>query len=428
MAQIATVPDKTGSEAGPSAIRSVLIVDDSRLQRRLLRMSLLKWGFDVIEAASGEEALDICRHQLPDLVISDWMMPGMSGITFCREFRAMSEGVYTYFILLTSKSSKEEVVQGLDSGADDFMTKPVDGAELRARITVGDRTLRMQRELAENNKIIRATLKELQGLYDSLDRDLLEAKKLQQSLIPERHRVFPAGRLSLLLRSSGHVGGDLVGFFPAGDGQLGIYGLDVSGHGVSSGLMTARLAAYLSATAPKQNVALRRLTDDQYVPRAPQDAIATLNELVLGEMDTEHYFTMLLAILDLGTGKVTFSQAGHPYPCVQRADGSVELCGAGGFPVGLMQGTDFDQFELQLNPGDRLFIGSDGMTECPNPAGDLLGEDGLIRLLQDKHDVRDTALLETLIREMSDFAGTDDFPDDVSAALFEFTGADSETV
>ena len=108
----------------------------------------------------------------PDLVMSDWMMPGLSGLEFCRAFREMPRETYGYFILLTSKSDKTEVALGLDAGADDFLTKPVNAAELRARIAAGARILQMERELTEKNRLIKSTLDELQALYDSLDSDL----------------------------------------------------------------------------------------------------------------------------------------------------------------------------------------------------------------------------------------------------------------
>ena len=413
-----------GGDANSSKMKLVLVVDDSRLQRRILAKSLVKWGFEVEEAESGEAAIAFCKSWRPDLILSDWMMPGMSGLEFCRAFRELSDGHYAYFILLTSKSEKEEVARGLDSGADDFLTKPVDNNELRARITAGERILHMQRELSENNRLISDTLDELQRVYDSLDKDLLEAKKLQQSLLRERHKTFDQGTLSLMLRSSGHVGGDLVGFFPAGLGQLGLFAIDVSGHGISSALMTARLAGYLSATAPDQNVALERKPDGRYAARPTSEVIATLNDLVLNEMETEHYFTLMLAVVDLNTGRVTIGQAGHPHPAIQRRDGSIVQTGTGGFPVGLLSGISFEQFDVQLEPGDRLLILSDGVTECPDPAGQLLGEDGLERIMVKLRDVKGTALLEALIWELTDFAGGADFPDDVSGILFEYSGVD----
>lgn len=420
-------PSSVDLSASPrgGAIRHVLVVDDSRLQRKILTLALKRWGFDVVEAASGEEALKLAASQRPDLVLSDWMMPGMSGLELCRHFRELDGDDYSYFILLTSKSEKEEVARGLDSGADDFLTKPVDSNELRARITAGERLIEMQRSVVQANRTLSDTLGELQRLYDNIDSDLQEAKKLQQSLIKERFRALPAGDLSLMLRSSGHVGGDLVGFFEAGPEHVGLYALDVSGHGISSALMTARLAGYLSSAAPDQNVALRKNAKGQVVPRAPDEVMADLNDLVLDEMETEHYFTLLLAFVELKTGHMVLSQAGHPHPAVQRVNGDIEQLGTGGFPVGLLSDVSFQRFELTLNSGDRILILSDGVTECPNPDGDMLGEEGLTVLMQELVKIRGPAFLEALIWRLTEFNGSKDFPDDVSAILFEYQGLES---
>ncbi|MEM6660374.1 MAG: PP2C family protein-serine/threonine phosphatase, partial [Pseudomonadota bacterium] len=284
----------------------------------------------------------------------------------------------------------------------------------------------MQRELTRKNDLISETLGELQRVYDSLDNDLLEAKKLQQSLIRERNKSLDTGDVSLMLRSSGHVGGDLVGFFAAGPGHLGLFSIDVSGHGISSALMTARLAGYLSAAAPDQNVALQRSSDGTYAFLPPEDVIETLNDLVLDEMETEHYFTLLLADVDLTTGHVRMAQAGHPHPAVQRKDGTIEQDGPGGFPVGLMSGISFTQFETQLEPGDRLLLLSDGVTECPNPHGDMLEESGVEDMMRDLADVSGPAFFEAMLWKLAEFAGTQPFPDDVSGILFEYHGPDPE--
>ncbi|WP_233192767.1 PP2C family protein-serine/threonine phosphatase [Acidimangrovimonas sediminis] len=404
-----------------SAIRRVLVVDDSRAQRRLVCSALLRLGFQVAEAGSGAEALAHCRDHPVDLIVSDWMMPGMDGLTFCRAFRALPRDSYGYFILLTSKSEKDEVARGLDAGADDFLAKPVDPGELRARVAAGERILGMERELTEKNRLIGTQLREIQTLYDSLDRDLIEARKLQQSLVRDRFRNFGAASVSLLLRPSGHVGGDLVGFFQIDRRRVGLYAVDVSGHGVTSAILTARIAGLFSAAAPDQNIALRR-HGAGHRGRAPSEVADALNRLLLEEMHTDQYLTLLYAEADLATGRVALVQAGHPHPAVQRACGRVEFLGAGGLPVGLVPGARYHDVSVGLRPGDRLILMSDGITECPDPSGNQLGEPGIARLLGANHALSGPRLFDALMWDLHGFAGGADFRDDVSGVLWEYRG------
>ncbi len=406
----------------PDAVRRVLVVDDSRAQRTVVAVSLKRQGFDVVEAGSGEEALGILRATPVDLVLSDWMMPGMDGLELCRQVRTLPQDSYIYFILLTSKSEKGAVAQGLDVGADDFLTKPVSPEELRARIYAGDRILKMTRELSQKNRLITATLNEMSTLYDALDRDLVEARKMQQSLVRERFRDFGSAEVSLLLKPSGHVGGDLVGFFQAGEGRLAVYSIDVSGHGIASALLTARLAGYLSDGAPEHNIALVRDTDGSYVARPPQEVATLLNILMLEEMKSDLYFTIVIGYLDLGTGAVDIAQCGHPNPILIRAGGTPGYHGENGLPIGLIEDGDYTQWRLQLAPGDRLLFYSDGFTECADPKGRLLDEDGFAQLVKANAMLSGNAFFEALVWDLDGFRGSGEFADDLSAAMIEYRG------
>ena len=405
----------------------VMVVDDSRVQRRILGSQLSRAGYRVIEAATADEALELCKRTPPDLVISDWMMPGMSGLEFCKALRDVQSENYIYFILLTSKTETAEIARGLDGGADDFLTKPVNGDELRARIAAGERILRMERELTDKNRLLSSTLSELQGLYDSVDRDLMEARKLQQSLVRERHRHFGNAEVSLLLKPSGHVGGDLVGFFPINASRIGVFSIDVSGHGITSALMTARLAGYLSGNSPEQNLALILKESGVFDGRAPEELAELLNRVVLKEMQTESYFTLAYADINLETGNVSLVQAGHPHPAIQRANGTIEYLGTGGMPIGLIEFASYDRIDAQLAPGDRLFLMSDGITEAENNDGVQLGEDGLSTLMVKCADLHGAAYLEAFVWMLSDYS-TDEFVDDVSGAFFEYHGRQEASV
>jgi sigma-B regulation protein RsbU (phosphoserine phosphatase) len=424
MSELQRGSEQISEHLGEGSIRTVLVVDDSSLQRRILVASLRKFGFTIIEADSGERAMEICAEAKPDLILSDWMMPGMNGLEFCRALRQIPGDGYCYFILLTSKSEKNDVAQGLDAGADDFLSKPVNPDELRARICAGDRILGMERELSSKNRMVSETLNEIQRLYDAIDKDLIQARKIQESLVPDFHREFGKSRVSLLLKPCGHIGGDLVGMFSPGPNRVGFYNIDVSGHGITSAMMTARLGGYLSSTYFDQNIALEQRFNQFFALRQPEEVARLLNARLVADSGIEEYYTMVYCIADLNSGRVRMVQAGHPHPLLLRQDGSVEQVGSGGLPIGLIADVSFSQVEFCMNPGDRLLLFSDGFTETSVADGEMLETQGLIKLIRECWDVQDgreflNDLYWRLTQVMDRNRGIED---DVSATLFDFNG------
>lgn len=404
----------------------VLVVDDSKLQLRIVTAMLERWGFEVLAAESGEAALEICRRSPPDLVLSDWMMPGMNGPDFCRAFRKLDQGVYGYFILLTAKTEKAAVAQGLDAGADDFLSKPVSPHELRARISAGARIVSMQRQLSDKNREVTEAYAKLSEAHEAIESDLRQARKIQQALVPERSMTLGKARISLLLQPCGHVGGDLVGMFNPGEARLGLYSIDVSGHGITSAMVTARVAGYFSSKFPDQNLALVRQSDDNFAMREPEETVSLLNQRLAADPGVEEYLTMSYLTGDMDSGNVCLVQAGHPPPLLLRSNGEMEFVGDGGLPLGLIDEVWHEQIRTKLEPGDRLLMHSDGFTEAEVKSGGMLGEHGLAELFKAScQQGKGPELLEDMFwrlrQAMPDGAV---LSDDVSATLLEFGESD----
>jgi two-component system, cell cycle response regulator len=130
----------------------ILVVDDSPVHRKLVEQTLETSGYSLLLAKSGIEALELFHKHAPSIVLTDWMMPDLSGLELCEHVRSDSRRGYTYIIVLTGKTEKDNVVQGLAAGADDYLTKPFDSGELIARIGVGCRTVELHRQIAAKNQ------------------------------------------------------------------------------------------------------------------------------------------------------------------------------------------------------------------------------------------------------------------------------------
>ena len=194
----------------------ILIADDSIVSRHLLEATLRKWGYEVMVACDGAEALQVLeREDAPALIILDWMMPGMTGLEVCQRIRQRGSEPYTYILLLTSKSQKEDLIEGMDAGADDYITKPFDQSELQVRLRAGTRLVDLQAQLLSAREALRE-----QATRDSLTRlwnrsSILEA--LTRELARAEREASPLGVVIVDLDhfkqindNHGHPAGDVV--------------------------------------------------------------------------------------------------------------------------------------------------------------------------------------------------------------------------
>lgn len=193
----------------------VLIAEDNPVSRRLLERSLKKAGHRVVAAENGREALDIFKDSFFPMILTDWMMPDMDGIALCKAIRALDSPGYVFIVFLTSKDGKDDIIAGLEAGADDYLTKPFHNSELIARLKTGKRILNLEKSLKKANEEIR-TLSITDPLTGAFNRGYLMNRLPEELNRAKRYHhplsliICDVDRFKNVNDSWGHLAGDAV--------------------------------------------------------------------------------------------------------------------------------------------------------------------------------------------------------------------------
>jgi two-component system cell cycle response regulator len=187
----------------------ILIAEDDPISRRVLEAHLLEWGYEVVVASDGGEAWEIIQQpESPSLIISDWMMPNMDGLELCRKIREMKKSNYTYFIILTAKERQEDVVKGLQAGADDFLIKPFHQEELKYRVHIGERIIELEQRI-----LLLASTDSLTGVLNRrafMERMEVEINRSTRENAPLSLILTDIDYFKSINDRFGHQAGDLV--------------------------------------------------------------------------------------------------------------------------------------------------------------------------------------------------------------------------
>jgi len=404
--------ENPGARAPPRPMR-VLIVDDEPVNRRVLARRLRQWGHEPVQAADGAAAWEMFRAEPFRMVITDWVMPEADGIELTRRIRSSPGGGYTYVLLLTARTGVEALVEGIEAGADDFVTKPFQTEELRARLRAGERVLELQSELAERNR-------RLEVANATARTDLEAAARMQHALLPAPDLTLDVVRAAWRFMPASLVAGDVFNVHALDASRASFYLLDVAGHGVPSAMLSFMLSKLLAPGAGADGL-VRRPTGDSPMGEVtpPAQQFRGLNARFQDDSDALRYFTMIYGIVDARRNVVTIAQAGHPTPLLLRAGGAVQRIGDSGFPVGMLPGVDYEQQDFPFAPGDRLYVYSDGVTECANAARQPFGLPRLEQAVADNAGVAPSLAVREIERRLRAWRCADEFADDVTLLAIE---------
>jgi phosphoserine phosphatase RsbU/P len=383
----------------------VLIVDDNGVNRKLLSVILNKAGYEVAEAVDGVEALERVYAFMPDLVLLDVMMPKMDGYEVCTELKKDVRTRAIPIIFLSARSASEDKIRGLDVGAVDYVTKPFDQREVLARV-------RNQLKIRSLTQQVMRANEELLEKQRRIDEDLKAAAGIQESLLPEKDPGIENVEFAWRYKTCDRIGGDIFNVMRLGDPFLAIYMLDVSGHGVPAAFVTVSVHRSLS---PHMGFVAKEgpsgASSYEIVP--PQEVLHHLDKEYPSER-FEKCFTIVYMIINFRTGMLRYSNAAHPHPILIRVDGSLEALDKGGTIIGLGGSSTFEEEEKQLQPGDKLILFTDGLTECENDQGEGYGEHRFRSLLQELRHEPVGRVLDGVIDSLTTFTKSATPKDDIS--------------
>ncbi len=319
---------------------NVLLVDDYEVNLELLEAYLELSGIamNIYKAMNCAEAYDCVERINLDLILLDVMLPDGSGYDVCRNLKATQQYRGIPVIILTALNDKKSMLEGLQAGADEFLTKPVDSHELILRV----KNLLKMKEIAND----------LDDRYIQLHRELVIATELQKSFLPQSVPQYDNVAIDVLYKPSSYIGGDFYDFIRIDEQHLGVLICDVKGHGVASAMITATIKF--------------QLYDLKAYYLEPDQLLEQLNdrlEQFFSSTGNDYFVTAVYGVLHLDDGTFHYSNAGHSYPYLCGPDDIQPLENENGLPLGILSGMNYDQHQVTLALGQELFLYTDGVFE-----------------------------------------------------------------
>lgn len=383
----------------------ILVVDDIATNRAILQRRLETQGYVVRCASSGEEAIKGLEHGKFDLILLDMIMPGMNGYEVLKHIKSDSLLRDIPVIVISAMDDMKNVIACIEAGAEDYLHKPFDPVLLRARIGSSIEKKRLRDEA--------------NALIHRLEGELEDAQKAQLNMVPNEFHVATTGRPYTVygyMCPAREVGGDFYDFILVDDEQLWFVVGDVSDKGAASGMFMAR------------TVSLLRLILQQHIgastkPITPDAALAALNA-ELCEFNSEMTFvTVLLARLNIRTGALCMSNAGHAAPFLLGNSVGVQMLESPrGRPLGIRTDSSYHTSEFNLTDNQTVFLFSDGVTDAQSESGEHFSENKLTTLLSKVVELPPKEILHSVDHHVAEFVGSAVQFDDITMLAMRWAG------
>ena len=381
---------------------TVLAVDDTPENLDIVK-GILVDDYHVKVAVNGKIAIKIAQSQSPDLILLDIMMPEIDGYEVCRQLKADPDTRDIPVIFLTAKGETADEAEGFALGAADYILKPVNPPLLKARV-------KTHIALKQNMDELQAAYAVINQQKERMQQELNVGRDIQLSMVPDTFPAFPDREefdIHGLLKPAREIGGDFYDYFFVQRNKLCICVGDVSGKGVPAALFMAVTKTMIKSTA----------TEDH----SPASIITRVNDEISQDNPSCMFITLFLGILDTETGELQYTNAGHPYPYLRHADGSVStLHNIHGPVVGAMDGMAYGEDKVNLTRGDQLLIFTDGITEAMDLSDQLYGEQRVMDLFKTEAKGGPEAVVATTLASVENFAGEAEQADDITILVVEY--------
>ena len=396
----------------------ILVVDDKQANVLLLEGMLRVAGYRSVESTTDPNLVcDLHRKNRYGLILLDLQMPGMDGFQVMENLKEIEKDGYLPVLVITAQPAHK--LRALEAGAKDFVSKPYDLAELRARVhnilevrllhletkNHSDVLEQMVRELEASREIVR--LKTLEERKRS-EQELALAQQTQESLLPRCLPVFENFRIHAFNSPTRYVGGDFYDFLQLSSGEwMGVLA-DVSGKGMPAALLSSMVLGALS-------MEFRSRTQ-------PQEVLNRVNQLLCEKSLAFQFVTLFLFLLS-PDGAGQFISAGHNTAYLFRAaTGRIEELVPDAFVLGMFNSASYQSRTLHLDKGDVLVVYSDGLTDAENPQNEMFGEERLLEIIQGTAHSGSRAVEQKFLRAIDDFTQGMPQTDDITFMVVEKCG------